>query len=635
MWVRLSFICLWVCAFKALVAADVPLDVDTDLKEKLDWRRPPPPEDNPGKYKPIRPDVDGQQQGAPKTGFVTVSHQCQLRAPSIEDWKNGRKEIFMNWFDTNWNNYLSNPLYKSFSQYMVNEYAPNSTRSSMFCDGLGKCGLADCTSIATDISQEDRQNALYMFEMMADIDHTYDIAPPKTSRTNKSASKRSGSLWVVKLFAMAAIALKKRDDIISTIDTGNSSYPINQVWANPYHMPSLSSFGHPVVRQVEARDISADISVDDGFSAVNAGLSLVTSILGLYNNVRNALKPDTNYFTNTKSEFSNVWNEMTHEAKKQATIDMTNLMAGDPTGGGFSLRDLVKSGDFLLPKTNLRVDMERLILRHYQAAAIGVLWRTTERSYIVEAWTENCIKDQRVPADVKICLPERPKKIYALYNISIRMEANKGRQQRVTTPKGTQKMNETPGEVYNITRDDVVRSSLYVWENKLENTMKHLTIPEIHKAHVAMLNQTDMKHLGSVPGAFQIPVCVTRGGEAISNIAANHAKNYPCICGNRPWDDRENDQGMTEKDFKEMERFLRRTTFGYSDDFATQCGRFNRCERDPTRPINYEFQGPNPPKVMVPNAYKRCRGHERLVSLYAPGIYPKPPKIPDTMQIPL
>lgn len=80
------------------------------------------------------------------------------------------------------------------------------------------------------------------------------------------------------------------------------------------------------------------------------------------------------------------------------------------------------------------------------------------------------------------------------------------------------------------------------------------------------------KHIGSVPGAFSIPILRNPGGEAISSVGKDKSRNYTCMSGEFSWE-----SGWSIEKNTTLQ-FLKRSGFMYSEDWEDYCPGHNGCE---------------------------------------------------------
>ncbi|KAH4607717.1 hypothetical protein HBI68_092290 [Parastagonospora nodorum] len=122
------------------------------------------------------------------------------------------------------------------------------------------------------------------------------------------------------------------------------------------------------------------------------------------------------------------------------------------------------------------------------------------------------------------------------------------------------------------------------------------------------------KHLGSVLGAFSIPIFRNPGGEAISSVGEDKSRNYPCMSGEFSWESGwsiEKDTTLT---------LLRRSGLMFSEDWENYCSGHNGCEGENSIDWHAELNAfrkdgdPEIPKKLK-HPFKKCTSpnpHENL-----------------------
>lgn len=188
-----------------------------------------------------------------------------------------------------------------------------------------------------------------------------------------------------------------------------------------------------------------------------------------------------------------------------------------------------------------------------------------------------CDLEWRGPWQNRVCLPEEPTSSFWLYGIGQEMENDKGghKQGDVRGPTGFHDFEvcNRLGPTHDITLQDIVRSSLFVYRNKLEDAITNIDTWEIE----SVFNRENRKAgkgepLGQIPGAFSIPICRNPGGEAISSVHTKASRNYPCMCGNFGWTD-----GRWRESLDETPDFLVKTGLMFSEDWEDYCSDNNKC----------------------------------------------------------
>jgi hypothetical protein len=117
--------------------------------------------------------------------------------------------------------------------------------------------------------------------------------------------------------------------------------------------------------------------------------------------------------------------------------------------------------------------------------------------------------------------------------------------------------------IHEITKQDIVRSSLFVHRHNLHEALETVNLDALTEAfNQEIYNEKLKENLGSVPGAFSIPICRNPQGEAISRTGTKDGKNYPCMCGEFGWN---NNQWSEARD--QTPNFLVYSGFMFSEDW--------------------------------------------------------------------
>jgi hypothetical protein len=126
---------------------------------------------------------------------------------------------------------------------------------------------------------------------------------------------------------------------------------------------------------------------------------------------------------------------------------------------------------------------------------------------------------------------------------------------------------------------------------------------------------------GTLPGVFNIAVCRNPGGEAISSVWHDTARNYPCMCGPFLW-------SGWRRELDETWRFLRKSGLYASEvsecagngqrcvlhlltllqDFEDYCSDHNHCKGQNN--INWDFKpdpGMPPRAKHLKHPFKKCK----------------------------
>ena len=451
--------------------------------------------------------------------------------------------------------------------------------------------------------------AYYAFEQIANIEHYYRTLYGATIRATNYINGAHEAL--VDSFShaadiSAANGKRKQTEMITTSVISSVLMIISTA-------TGVFSAFVPSVVAVEGVVLSTGARVTNLLNSVkyrtlsmlpNGPLTLITTF---YTGMNFAVKgwysePDVPGRVNNL--FERLFTGMAHMKTQQVWKELHRLMEGGPASNGTSIAELLKSGDFIEEKWRFQEKLSQALEKAYFAIAVDALW-SLDRTYIVDTdeynSLYNCANDLRGPPRNRVCLPERPGHVYWIYNIDGGKEDDKLHtvSARVKSPVGLRKFIERPGTYYNITKEDIVRASLWAQEANLVNQPGKLInkLPAIwftKGAHVG----------GTLAGTFTIPVCRNPGGEAISSVWSHWGRNYPCMCGDFSW----RRSGGYTPEIDETPAFLKKTGLFASEDWEVFCKWHIKCKEDPSVQVQWpEIAGaPNQVKN-VKHPYMYCK----------------------------
>jgi hypothetical protein len=512
--------------------------------ENLERKPPPPPGSKPGNYLPTK-----------------LYLSCGFAPPTAESWKANLPAISA-WIDEKWIDFLWNDLYSSFPEYMRDTFAPGQSPGSMFCDGLGACSITHCDHLRKDLSPHDKQMAFYVFEQLSGINHMYESI--HSGLTEAAIYMLNTVDDMVNRYSIAPKIEKqikekrKQQKLLMSVFQGLGLMTTGALGplalANPTIAPFKAVF---------------DITLNTYISTVGVA--------------RELLPEDPELSADLSKHVRWSLNELQHAASNSTKTDMKLFMEGEENHRGQTLSAILKGEAFFGPDTGLQLQIQNRVEQMFKASIINALWGW-ERSYIVATNTAACEYDYRGPAESRVCLPERPGKAFWLYALDSRHEWDARQKHDVEIHSPTGYRNFFPGQnsdVYGLTKDDIVRSSLFVHEHELEDAIERMDITRLGNVFPT---EGDWK-LGNVPGAFALPVCTNPGGEAISSVWGHHGRNYPCMCGNFGWKD-----GTWSYDIDETKNFLILTGLMYSEDFGHFCHQNSKCKAEKSINWRPEFE---------------------------------------------
>lgn len=291
----------------------------------------------------------------------------------------------------------------------------------------------------------------------------------------------------------------------------------------------------------------------------------------------------------------------------------------------YTLVEIVQGGRYA--NTTEILPSYRDELHHmWTASAISNIW-SMEHSYIVvsDVSSGSCKSDHRGPQILKSCLEEYPTKVFYTYFLSRCREGIKGKP-LVRGPPG----HELLKQLTNFTLEDVVRSSM----THLKDHGNKIPKPQmgIEGFDTIFGPNTAIVHGGGrARGLFNIPVCYTPGGQAISSINMKKSRNMPCACSKFSFSGKHHmavdmdhselqaqalqkrDSGGWHNDYKTTYNFFLSSGIGTSGKFRKYCYH-NREHGNSCHRKNHEHwswpQGTNGPK----HPYHKCKAnsHEHV-----------------------
>lgn len=259
---------------------------------------------------------------------------------------------------------------------------------------------------------------------------------------------------------------------------------------------------------------------------------------------------------------------------------MVTLVKSGKISGGLDLSDLIKSDFYSDADVDLRGFISSTMTKMFTARIIGSLWyvsfvvvldiclqlyRHNEGVHIVESRVEGnttCEQDTRGPGVNRVCLPERPRHTYHIQAITHYDD------DKVHPPPGLEHLITEHG-YKGLTKEDVMRSSLFqyeVWRTRHSNEqpsiemilqeaakspgkrkrdlldtgltalgddLSYTELPYdelVARENTARYTIKQLEHYGEVPAAFNLPICRSWFGQAMSGIEENDELNAPCFC---------------------------------------------------------------------------------------------------------
>ncbi|KAF2641451.1 hypothetical protein P280DRAFT_507003 [Massarina eburnea CBS 473.64] len=558
--------------------------------------------------KPGSPSQPGINTTSTLESRIQYDKSCGIERPSKTAWDNGKSEEFGKWMDLQWHEYI-NGNHGTFVLYLKYKFAPKTPDSAFRCVDTGTCTLASCLNLDENKSAHDREMAYYAFEIISGIAYAYEI-------TDQAVGEATGYFLgkmktEVLKFTMAltiekkAMERKKQEEVAIAAATAFALLATGFLGMAP-ELGAAGLLASSLGRILKPIPESAIKSIGQANNVATLVGSTFIGLSGLITKVRD----NTDLSSDVTELASLSWNEVAHNAKNEINADLRDLMIGAKNSQGQDLLQIVKSGgEFLVPDPSMSMNFGNLIEKFYQAVLVNSLWMSYEQAYILDtnAKNGNCLKDARGPRENRVYLPERPDRCYWLYSIDKSEEYDRFRddQALVHGPPGYRNFIDN-ANLYNLTKEDIVRSSLFIHENNLQGSIR----PNISDIQRLIQSAKDAKtNLGSVPGAFTIPICRNPRGEAISSVWEEKGRNYPCKCGEAAWDEKPFNLGKDT-----TRKFLELTGFKYSEDWEDYCSDHNDCRGANSIDWNFKKEkgGPKIPKKLK-HPFKKCEPKDHSI----------------------
>lgn len=228
------------------------------------------------------------------------------------------------------------------------------------------------------------------------------------------------------------------------------------------------------------------------------------------------------------------------------------LLRGERLEDGIDLSTVLAGGLFVGKMDLDVVDVREKAKTIFAGMGINALWNL-DSTYMVGSETQggSCDNDQRGPSWLKICDPADMSKVgsppmqiyqrlticqvYYIYRLSFAWDDVPEFSQAMAPAGSLRYMNGTGG-YHGITLQDAALASIRYYNqfgNARPGTSEVANPPDVNA--FTLQNQVlddSVSHM--LDGIFTIPVCWNAGGEFISSDAIDDARNYPCMCGDKP-----------------------------------------------------------------------------------------------------
>jgi len=265
---------------------------------------------------------------------------------------------------------------------------------------------------------------------------------------------------------------------------------------------------------------------------------------------------------------------------------------------------ILGTGEWWGDSLALTAEFQAAAEREFYAQTLATLWGLSRVYMVLSNAPDGCTNDDRGALEVRICLPEYPKKVLYIYSLGYEREKDISGEILVQAPPGIQVLDGI--KMGGLTKEDLARAALFTYQIQRGEKFED---PALYDR----LMQLDYRTPSGRISPKQIPICFSPNGESISSINEQFGRNYPCMCGDFSWDD-----WSKEKD--ESHAFLNKTGLYMSSDFSTYClgpskGRFHRarqgCKQDETH--HYDWAGKD---VVVESPFTNCMSKQHIVKGY-------------------
>jgi hypothetical protein len=515
---------------------------------------------------------------------------CNLVVPTVKSWEDNKDDIG-EFARTHWLRYLEDSSYKTFPLYLRDHFARDLAPSSLFCDTVGACGFS-CQALNPELSQHDKQMAYYVFEQIAGVDHLF-----KSQRIGmqEAASYIDGK--IPELIRTYSAAPRIERQLQKKLDDRRRNEKLGMAVGSALLMLAGGAIAVPGVLGLEETIV---------VPLTNMMTNTYISIVGMIN----AAPRDPRHLTfDVEENIRGSLNEFRHIMLSNLTYDMKSFMEGDKNHLEQDLIGILEGDYFFRRDENIQPAIWRMSEEMMFSSVLNGLW-AQERSYIVwsDAPFRGCQYDSRGPSENRVCLDEDPKSVYYLYSLDVSREYDSFTNDKALIHGPTGYRNFIEGQrdtTYGLTKEDIVRSSIFVHEHKLQNAIEDLDYRAVSSA---LERGKDLgKNYGKFPGTYRLPISRNPGGEAISSVWSKKARNYPCMSGEFGWND-----GTWSLEKDETFDFLVQTGLMFSEDWEDFCSHNGHCKGDNDIDWHSRFEGlrkegdPKIPKGLK-HPFKKCK----------------------------
>ncbi|CAN9195413.1 unnamed protein product [Alternaria alternata] len=518
---------------------------------------------------------------------------------------------------------------------MAKRYAPSVPPSSMLCDGLGMCTSPSRNDIGMNNTADERCAAMLFFEFVSGLDHSFhirseatqdhyrhivedldrltamltyadeqqDAAVKKEEKKQKRIQQMELAFSIItavfQLFTTAANILNYRP---GTLTAMFNKFPRAQSLANKWQrglsamsnkFPNASRLAKFASRRKPGDGLLREKSIENSQKLWTITSGGWLDMQGLTKEVVKEInhKKDLHWFEKALDSVRAALVELDTFAVDEALEGMALLSLGYETHNGHNIVDLFEKDFFFGANVYFRAWIQYVIGMKSYATIISALWKT-EGVYIVESLTpsgQNCDQDNRGPRSNKVCLEERPNRSYWTYAMSNYDD------KKTRSPPGWEFLTSEEG-FHGLYETDVVRSALWrgeVWyphRDKQEELgcRDEPTAPEPPEVYAEGVNATSPSELnptndlapgaiphltdyGNVPDGFDIPICHSWLGEAISDVNSTKNNNAPCQCDGPNSTDATSWDQPTNWTFAYTKKFIKDGGLYNFDNYGKKC----------------------------------------------------------------
>ncbi|KAG9189903.1 hypothetical protein G6011_06771 [Alternaria panax] len=553
------------------LAASTPVSVPNPL---VSPRRPSPPSD------------------IAERSLASTSLQlsCNLVVPDTQSWTIYKDEV-AEFSQRHWDRFRQDTSYTTFPLYLRDQFAHDLLPSSVTCDSIGQCGLTSCRFLNSELSQHDKQMAYFVFEQISGVDHLY-----KSQREGMREGRDYFDVKVPELIRTFSAVPRIQQQLQDRL---NDRRRYEKLALSVVTAVGLMAGG---AMAIPAFGVAETVAA----TMTNLLTNTYVSVVGSFNAFR---RDPERLSSDLEENLRSSLNEVGHAMITNVTNDMQSLMERRPNGFGQDLMDVLGGDYFFRRDENIQEAVRQTFETVIFASIVSGAW-AQERSYIV--WADvpygKCEYDMRGPQESRVCLTEYPNSVYYMSALDFSREHDHFSDDMALIHGPTGYRNFIKGRTqnpYGITKEDIVRSSIFVHENSLQDAIHDMDYPKVSNA--VQRAKASGKDYGKVPGSFRLPITRNPGGEAISSVWVKKARNYPCMSGEFGWND-----GTWTYAADQTEDFLYHTGLMFSEDWERFCHRNGECQGENGINLHEKLERrrrPGDPEIpkRLKHPFKKCK----------------------------